>query len=147
MTQTAWATIADVASVTGQAVDQTQVAQGNGVIEIHGGRIYTLAVAQTGSRDLEWMKRAVAYQTVWMISQPDVFSRLDLEAIAASGRPVPISPTALTLSPLSKRALQRVSWLKSRSLHVRSPFQDGLGPLSSDPLADSNDYYLAWQAM
>jgi hypothetical protein len=147
MTQTTWAVPADVVSLTGQTVIQTQVDPANGLIEIHGGKVYTLAVAQTGSRDLEWMKRAVAYQTVWMISQPDVFSRLDLEAIAASGRPVPISGTALTLSPLSKRALQRVSWLKSRSLHVRSPFQDGLGPLSSDPLADANDYYLPWQAM
>jgi hypothetical protein len=33
----------------------------------------------------------------------------------------------LVLAPLAKKALNRVSWLRSRSLHVRAPFEDGLG--------------------
>lgn len=131
MTQTAWATIADVASLTGVTATQPQVDQANGVIEVHGGRIYTLALANTGTRDIEWMRRACAYQCAWQISQPDMFTRLEMEAISATGRPVPITPAALTLAPLARRALNRVSWLKSRSLHVRTPFTDGLGPLTT----------------
>jgi hypothetical protein len=131
MTQTAWATIADVFSLTGFTATQAQVDQANGAIELHGGRIYSLALANTGTRDIEWMRRAVAYQTPWQASQPDMFTRLEMEAISATGRPVPITPAALTLAPLARRALNRVSWLKSRSLHVRTPFTDGLGSLST----------------
>jgi hypothetical protein len=47
------------------------------------------------------------------------------------------------LAPLAKRALGRVSWLRSRSLHVRSPFQDGLGPLST-AVIDSDDDDGGW---
>lgn len=147
MTQTGWALPADVLSLTGLNPTQTQVDQANGTIEVHAGKLYTLSSAHTGSRDTEWMRRAVAYQCAWMLAQPDMFQRLELQAVAASGRPVPIAATAITLAPLARRALARVSWMKSRSLHVRSPFQDGLGPLSADPLADANDFYLSWQAM
>ena len=131
MTQTGWATTADVLSLTGMAPTQPVVDQANAMIEIAAGRIYTDAAAHTGTRDTEWMRRAVSYQAAWLPSQPDVFSRLELEAVAASGRPVPIVPTALTLAPLAKRALNRVSWIRSRSLHIRSPFADGPGPLST----------------
>jgi hypothetical protein len=132
VTQTAWATIADVASLTGLAASQTQVDQANSVIEVLGGRIYALAVANTGTRDTEWMRRACAFQCAWMLSQPDMFQRIDFEAVSeGGGRPVGLKPDALVLAPMAKRALNRVSWLKSRSLHVRTPFTDGLGPLST----------------
>jgi len=125
MTQTTWATAADVTSLTGTTVTDTQLGMANAAVELHAGRLYS-AAATTGSKDVEWMRRACAYQAVWMLAQPDIFTRLELEAVAASGRPVPITPTALTVAPLARRALGRVSWLKSRSLHVRSPFQDAM---------------------
>lgn len=132
MTQTAWATIADVAAITGQVVIQDQIDQANSVIEVIAGRIYTLAVTNTGSRDLEWMKRAVAYQVAWTLAQPDLLQRIDFTKISeGAGRPVEIKDHALVLAPFAKRALGRVSWLKSRSLHVRTPFTDGIGPLTT----------------
>lgn len=126
-----WATLTDVSNLTGATVTSAQLTQANAVIELHAGRMYATAYTRTGTRDLDWMRRAVAYQAAWMPSQPDVFTRLELEAIAASGRPVPITPAALTLAPLARRALKRVSWLKSRSVHVRTPFTDGVGPLTT----------------
>lgn len=131
MTQTTWATAADVASLTGATVTDPQLTQANAAIELHAGRLYADAVTRTGTRDIEWMRRACAYQAAWMLSQPDMFTRLEMQAISATGRPVPIIASALTLAPLARRALNRVSWFRSRSLHVRSPFQDGLGPLST----------------
>jgi hypothetical protein len=127
MTQTTWATAGDVASLTGQSIDTTELEQANGVIELHAGKIYTLAVANTGTRDIEWMRRACAYQAAWMRSQPDMFARLDLNAVTQEGRAVGLKEHALVLAPLAKKALNRVSWLRSRSLHVRAPFEDGLG--------------------
>jgi len=138
VTQTTWATAADVLSLTGSTVTDPQLTQANAVIELHAGRIYTLAtlstpsgVTNTGARDAEWMRRACAYQAAWMLSQPDMFSRIDLSAVTQEGRAVGLKEHSFVLAPLAKRALDRVSWLKSRSLHVRAPFEDGLGPIST----------------
>jgi hypothetical protein len=129
MTQTTWATVDDVISLTGADVSSTQLARANAAIELHTGRLYTDAATRTGTRDLEWMRRACAYQAAWMLSQPDMFARLDLSAVTQEGRAVGLKEHALVLAPLAKRALARVSWLRSRSLHVRSPFEDSLGPV------------------
>lgn len=140
MTQTTWATASDVVSLTGQGVTQTQLEQANGVIELHAGKIYTLAAVNTGTRDAEWMRRACAYQAAWMLSQPDMFARLDLNALTQEGRAVGLKEHALVLAPLAKRALNRVSWLRSRSLHVRAPFVDGLGAAAlGGPIVDYDD--------
>jgi hypothetical protein len=56
-----------------------------------------------------------------------MFARLDLNAVTQEGRAVGLKEHALVLAPLAKKALNRVSWLRSRSLHVRAPFEDGLG--------------------
>jgi hypothetical protein len=143
MTQTTWATAADVASLTGATVTDPQLTQANAAIELHAGRLYVDAVTRTGTRDIEWMRRACAYQAAWMLAQPDMFTRLEMQAISATGRPVPIIASALTLAPLARRALNRVSWFRSRSLHVRSPFQDGLGPLST-AIVDYDDDGEGW---
>ena len=143
MTQTTWATAADVTSLTGATVTDPQLTQANAAIELHAGRLYTDAVSRTGTRDVEWMRRACAYQAAWMLAQPDMFTRLEMQAISATGRPVPIIASALTLAPLARRALNRVSWFRSRSLHVRSPFEDGLGPLST-AIVDYDDDGEGW---
>ena len=145
MTQTTWATVADVSSLTGADVSSTDIARANTVIELHTGRLYTDAATRTGTRDLEWMRRACAYQAAWMLSQPDMFSRLDLNAINQEGRAVGLKEHALVLAPLAKRALARVSWLRSRSLHVRSPFEDSLGPaVLGGPVVDYDDDDGGW---
>lgn len=143
MTQTTWATVADVSSLTGVTVSSTDKA--NAVIELHTGRLYTDAVTRTGARDLEWMRRACAYQAAWQASQPDMYARLDLNGVNQEGRAVGLKEHALVLAPLARKALARVSWLKSRSLHVRSPFQDGLGPaVLGGPIVDYDDDDGGW---
>lgn len=143
MTQTAWATIADVSSVTGATVSQSQLDQANAVIELHAGKIYTLASANTGTRDTEWMRRACCYQAAWMLAQPDMFQRIDMSQMTQESRAVGLKDHALVMAPLAKRALARVSWLRSRSLHVRSPYVDGLGPISG-AIVDYDDDDGGW---
>lgn len=145
MTQTTWATAADVLSLTGATVTDAQLTQANAALELHAGRLYTDAVTRTGTRDIEWMRRACAYQAAWMLSQPDMFSRIDMSAMTQGGRAVGLKDHALVLAPNAKRALARVSWLRSRSLHVRSPFQDGLGPaVLGGPIMDYDDDDGGW---
>ena len=152
MTQTTWATSSDVTSLTGQTVTEAVVNQANAVIEVHSGRVYSLSgvsdpngVTNTGARDIEWMRRACAYQAAWMAAQPDMFTRLDLNAVNQEGRAVGLKDYTLVLAPLAKRALDRVSWRKSRSLHVRSPFEDGLGAaILGGPIIDYDDDAGGW---
>lgn len=144
---TNWATTADVTSLTGKTVTQTQLDHANAALELHTGRTHTDASARTGARDTEWMRRAVAYQAAWMLTQPDMFDRLDYTEVGKdSGTPTKVTGTAMTLAPLARKALARVSWLRSRSLHVKAPFQDGPGPLGvlGGPIVDYDD---AWGAI
>jgi hypothetical protein len=77
-------------------------------------------VAAIGTRDQHWLKLAVAYQTAWLESQPDAFERIEVtEAGGATNRTM-LTDSSLQLAPFAKDALRRVSWLKSRSLHVRA---------------------------
>lgn len=152
--QTTWCVPADVLQLTGVTVDQPQCYQGCAVIELHTGRTYVEMMSnpdngqvKIGRRDLEWMRRAAAYQTAWMTGQPDVFTRLDMDALSAGSRPIQLKDRALTLAPLARKALARVSWLRTRSLHVRSPYQDGLGPISPNPASEANDFYEVFTPM
>lgn len=138
-----WATIAGVAELTGATVTDADLAKAGGIIDLFAGRTYA-AVARTGSRDAGWLRAAVAYQAAWMPTQPDLFGRMDYTAVPDGA---PVTVTGMVLAPMAKWALKRVSWLKSRSLHVRSPFLDGPGTFGADPLAEANDGAHVWARM
>ena len=113
---------------TGKTVTDTQVAQASAALELHIGRTYYETVSnpdggslKVGRRDREWLRRACAYQAAWMLAQPDMYQRLDMDALASTGRPITLKDRALVLAPLARRALQRVSWLRSRSLQGPHP--------------------------
>lgn len=143
-----WCTIDDVALYTGLNVSDATLAQAAGILELHIGRTYFELVSnpdggalKIGRRDRQWLRQACAYQAAWLTAQPDVFQRLDMDALASSGRPINLKDRGLTLAPLARKAIQRVSWLRSRSIHVRTPFTDGIGPVSPNMAAEANDFY------
>lgn len=146
MATDSWAQASDVAAKTGVTVTDAQVMQAQAVMDMCSGRTYD-AKARIGSRDLYWLLLATAYQCVWILSQPDYFSRLDFQTIAQGNRPVQLKDDSLLLGPLAKKALRRCSWMRSRSFHVRSPFVDGLTPISSDPDSAGNDFYELWSPL
>lgn len=146
MATDSWAQAADVAVITGVTVTDAQVMQAQSLIDMFSARTYD-SLDRIGTRDLHWLKLAVAYQCVWMLAQPDLFTRLDFATIAAGARPVQLKDDSLRVAPMAAKALRRCSWLRSRSLHVRSPFTDGLTPISSDPDAAGNDFYELWSGM
>lgn len=143
MTTASWAQAADVLTYTGTSVTDAQVMQAQAIVDMFSARTYD-AAARIGTRDLHWLKLAVAYQARWIVDQPDLFSRLDYATVPGASRPAEIKDDALLIAPLAKRALRRVSWLRSRSLHVRSAFTDGPGGLSPNPDAEGNDAYETW---
>ena len=152
--QATWCTVDDVLLFTGKSVSDSTLMQAAGVLELHMGRTFYELVSnpdggtlKVGRRDREWLRRALAYQAAWMLAQPDMYQRLDMDMLASTGRPLQLKDRALVLAPLARRALQRVSWLRSRSLHVRSQFTDHMGPLSPNAVSESNDAYEAWSVI
>jgi hypothetical protein len=138
MTQTTWATAAQVLQYTGVQVTDAQVTQAGYVIDLYSGRPYSFSWTEpstgettdfnwwenVGGADMYYMSLAVCYQTVWMSQQPDLMTRMDLQQVPTTRQAIKTQANALALGPLAKKALSRVSWLRSRALHVRSPFED-----------------------
>lgn len=143
MTQTAWATIQDVLTYTGVTVTDAQLAVAAGTIDTHAARTYD-DVSRVGTRDQYWLKLALCYQAAWMTAQYDAFTRLDIDALGQNRSMTHFNPNAMTLAPFAKKALKRVSWLKSRSLHIQSPYTDGIGVLGTDPLSSGSDGLYPW---
>lgn len=149
--QITWATTADVTAITGAEVSQVQLAQAAMTIDLHTARPYTLDSQRVGARDVYWLKAAVAYQVTWMLEQPDMFERMGIQSLgttSSSGRGgTSFEKDAMILAPLAKKALSRVSWLKSRSLHTQTPFTDGYGVFGSDPLSSGSDGLYGWDSL
>jgi hypothetical protein len=141
----AWATPQQVIDLTGVSVTDVQLTQAQGSIETFSNRIYA-DTARIRTRDVYWLGRAVAYQAAWEVGQFDLNTRLDASQVQQDGVVASLNNTAMTLGPRAKQALQRCSWMRGRTIHVRSPFEDGQAG-SSDPLSDASDNDFHWTPM
>lgn len=140
----AWATPQQVIDVTGVTVDPQQLAQAQSSIEVASNRIYA-DTAKIRTRDLYWLRMSVSYQAAWLVGQYDLNTRLDATATSQDGVSNQLSSDALVLAPMAKRALQRCSWMRSRTIHVRSPFESGSAVTNA--LAESQDEAHHWESM
>lgn len=115
----AWATAADVASITGMTVTDAQVGQAQGVIELYVGR--TVESTQwLKASTLRWLMKAVAYQAAWISAQPDLFTRTSVDTFGSRTDMVNFKPDSQTLAPLAKRALKRLRWKGTHSMYTPS---------------------------
>jgi hypothetical protein len=117
-----WATEADALKYTGKAVAEDELIRAQATIELHVGRIEDLATVELSARDLEWLKRAVSYQAAWEPGQPDLHTRTEVTRLSQDGISAEMPATALTLAPLAKRAIRKLSWMGNRSTCV-APFR------------------------
>ncbi len=146
MAQTTWATVEEVADITGVQPDANILQLANFIVEVHAKRMYETDVAFVQPRDAAWLKRAVAFQAAWLPGQDDLLERMNIRVITEAGRATELEETALELAPMAKRTLDNCSWRRSRSTRVQAPFADGGGP-SADPTAEANDAYEQWRPM
>ncbi|WP_354643865.1 hypothetical protein [Kitasatospora camelliae] len=146
MTVEAWTDAATVLSVTGVDVTDGSITQAQADIEIFTGRTYA-DTERIRSRDLYWLGRAVAYQAAWRPGQPGIESRMDTTAQSQDGVSANFGPDAVVLAPMAARAINRLSWRRSRTVHIRSPYVDGNTWLGPDPLAEGNDESQPWFPM
>lgn len=139
---TTWCTAADVLKYAKTTVTDDDVTVAGGTVDVHCARPYDIFVAgvpvgqvcKISVTDLYWLRLTCAWQAAWLSDQPDAFSRSDVTSIGRGTGSLTIAEKALTLAPLAKLALNRVSYLKSRSLHTPGPMElnaltlDGDGP-------------------
>lgn len=137
----AWATVQDVTDATGVTVTAQQLAQAQSDIEIFTNRIYA-DTARIRTRDLHWLGQAVARQAAWIAGQYGLETRLDATQIQQDQVSTSLKDDGLVLAPMAARALRRVSWMRSRTLHVRSAVESA-GPIGN-VLSDGADDSLAW---
>jgi hypothetical protein len=137
----AWATPQQVTDITGATVSDVQLSQAQASIEMFSNRIYPDA-DRMRTRDLYWLRMAVAYQAAWMLGQFDLHTRMDANQVQQDGIVASLDPRAMSLGPEAKAALQRCSWMRSRTIHVRSPFESA--GRYSNALAESADEQQHW---
>ena len=138
----AWATAQNVIDSTGVSVTDAQLAQAQSDVEIFTNRIFA-DTARIRTRDLHWLGQAVARQAAWIAGQFGLETRLDATQIQQDQVSTTLQGDGLVLAPMAARALKRVSWMRSRTVHIRSAVE-GAGPLVGNELSDGVDDSLVW---
>lgn len=130
-----WATIADVQLYTKIASSQEDVDSAQFMIELFAdveyndtmdasGNVLTTSTGRAviGSRDLRYLKMAVAYQAGWMTDHPDLFTQVDIGSMNQDGIFfVYKNENAALLAPMARRALGRLSWKRSNNIRINPP--------------------------
>lgn len=143
----AWATEAEVLSVTGVTVTATQLAQADSVITIFANRT---TAAELSTRDLYWLKQATCWQAAWQKDQAGFATRHAVTEVTQDGMQLIYSGgdspnlAAVSLAPLAQRALKNTSWKGSRTLRIRPVNEDSLS-VNTNYRLESNDDLLPWQ--
>jgi hypothetical protein len=138
----AWATAQDVTDSTGVTVTDQQLVQAQKAVEVFSNRIFG-DEARMRTRDLYWLGQAVAHQAAWIAGQFGLETRLDATQIQQDQVSTTLQGDGLVLAPMAARALKRVSWMRSRTVHIRSAVE-GAGPIVGDALTDGSDDHLYW---
>jgi hypothetical protein len=118
VTLQAWATVNDVRALTGANVNETQVLQAQTIIELWTGKVWSAADA--ASIDGIWLKRAVAYQTSYLVINPNITTSQSYKSITQGDNTVVYRDefSTIILAPLAKIACQRLQTTSSKVYHV-----------------------------
>lgn len=137
-----------VSSVTSLTLTPQQIMNAQQVLNMYSNYTPESSGFNMQPQDLLWLRYGMAYQAAWMTQQPGVLYRSEIDQLSQDGLSTHwMDPRNIMLAPLALRSLKQLSWQKSRSLRVRTPFIDDQTPLSSDPDAEANDLYERWVDM
>lgn len=119
----AWATIAEVLTYTGITVTQAEVDQAQYIVELFSDTTEdTSDEGLISTKNLRFLKMAVAYQAAWITEHPDVFTHVDVSTMLQDGLQFTRGhENAMLLAPLSRRSINRLSWKRNRSIKVKRP--------------------------
>lgn len=116
----------DVLRITGTAVSNDQITVAQHIIEMASNR-RSKASGDMTSRDLHWLKLAVAYQSAYIDKHDELFTMADVESLSQGDFSVSFRGNAeeALIAPLARKALKNVTWMRSRSILLNSHFQRG----------------------
>lgn len=137
-----WATLDQVASVTGAAVSADVLAQADSIVTIYCGRTGDMK-DKLRKRDQYWLAQATAWQAVWLTGQAGVAARnlgtrIDTEGLSIDH----VAEYEIVLAPLAARALRNLSWKSNRSVRVAVADNGGIG--ARNFTLESSDACSSW---
>lgn len=118
-----WCTPTQAQEITNGTVTQAELDAAYQIVELFSN-VTTDAETQLKPRDLRNLRKAEAFQAVWMRAQVDYMTRTDVDRVNQDG--VSFSKAdgdAHTLGPLAKLALQHLSWRQTRTMDPLTPEQ------------------------
>jgi hypothetical protein len=140
-----WATTDDVQDITGIECTAAELAIGEESLAPYINRSPE-ASAGMSSRDLYWLKRAVAWQTVWIPGQPGYATRMTSGSWSQDGESVTHrSASEELVAPLAARSLRNLSWKGGRTTRIL-PVGTQLGQeFAVDITQEANDSRHSWE--
>lgn len=115
----AWATVGETLTYTKITVDQGDIESAQFMVEIFSDATED-ADANISSKNLRLLKMAVAYQAAWISDHPDIFTHVDVSTMLQDGiQFTNAHANAGVLAPMAKRAIDRLSWKRNRSIRVK----------------------------
>lgn len=113
-----WATVDEVAELTGATVSDVELRRAQAVIDIYSNRTAE-ASGGISKRDLNTLKQALAWQAEWMPSQAGYAGRTTVDSVSQDGQSVQYrSQSDQDLAPLASRALRNLSWKGNRTTRI-----------------------------
>lgn len=134
-----WASTADVLTYTGSSVSQDTVDAAQAIVELFADTVENENV-ELSTKNLRLLKLAVAYQSAWMSAQPDLFTRTDVGLMTQDGVSF-TSPHAnsLILAPFARRAIARLSWMRTKNQRIRPMLPKNFNRDFADPTNNDAD--------
>ena len=113
----AWATTGEVLTYTGITVPEAELQQAQFMVEMFAD-VTEDAVVST--KNLRFLKMATAYQAAWITEHPDLFTHVDVSTMLQDGLQFTRGhENATLLAPMARRAINRLSWRRNRSIKIR----------------------------
>lgn len=120
----AFVTPSEVSTLTGRTPSADTITLAETVMDVHAGRAQEVW-PYLSDADQRTLRYAIAFQAVWLDAHPEAVSSMDVESASQLDQSVtPTDADALTLAPLARRVLRRLSWRRrSGSLTLTTAFQ------------------------
>lgn len=138
-----FATIAQIAALTGVTVDESARNLAAQAVELATGLIEAVDRPEVTDRDRYWLKLACAYQAAWLQAQPDYLTRNHVTNVSQDGQSVTGGPDWLTLAPNARKAVRKLSWRGPRMVGRRDPMLR----VRRDPLSSASDVLHSWRPL
>lgn len=121
MTATPFATVAQILATVKKNVTEDTRDLAAQAIELHTGLIEAVERKDISDRDRYWLMLATSYQAAWLLTQPDYLERNAVSAVTQNGQSATAgNPDWLTLAPMARKALKRMSWRGVRTVSTQT---------------------------